>query len=132
MPTSRLRCRALVAAAVLVTSAHVNAASILDFDRWMQRIEKRALSVQKNLQRGDAVAGTADAREIEDLYRLIEEYFVQMEDAPRAVELSKTGRAAAADLAARAAAKDFDGAGSVIRSMMRDCRTCHREYKPLS
>jgi hypothetical protein len=114
-------------------SAHAGrAASVLDFDRWMQRIEKRSLSAQKNLQRADGEAAAADAREIEVLYRLMEDYFVESGGAGSALELTRTGVKGSADIAARALAKDFDGARDTIRSMMRDCRTCHREYKPLT
>ena len=121
----------LALAAALVASS-VGAASIFDFDRWMQQVEKRALSLQKGLDRGDVDTVVADAREIERLYRNMEEYFVLSGDAGSAVELSKKGRRDAIDIAARTATKDTDGARSLIKGMMEDCRTCHREYKPLT
>ena len=139
MRTNRLRSRqrqlargSLLFVAVLFVSAAAHAASIFEFGQWMQRVEKRALSVQRDLDRADGTAGASDAREIEALYRKMEDYFVLMGDAPRAVELSKKGRQDAGDLATRAAANDFEGARPIIKSMMEDCRTCHREYKPLT
>jgi hypothetical protein len=122
---------ALALAASLAAST-AGAASIFEFDRWMQQVEKRALSLQKGLDRGDGEKAIADAREIERLYRSMEEYFVLSGDAASAVELSKKGWRDAADIAARTATKDTDGARSLIKGMMEDCRTCHREYKPLT
>ena len=50
----------------------------------------------------------------------------------RAVELSRKGWQDAGEIASRVAARDYDKARSLINTMMEDCRTCHREYKPLS
>ncbi len=138
MPTSRLLCsgrRRLAVFAALYAASLAGAAyatSIFEFDRWMQQVEKRALSLQKSLDRADGAAGAADARAIGELYRGMEEFFAIAGDADGAVELSKKGRADAGDIATRAAAGDFQGARTLIKGMMEDCRTCHREYKPLS
>jgi len=133
MSTSRRRYSMLVVSAVLAASAHgIHAASIFDFDRWMEKIEKRALSVQKNLERADGEAAAADAKELEQLYRLMEAYFVDYGNADSALVLTRTGVNAALEVASRARARDFDGARDLMRSMMRDCRTCHNEYKPLT
>lgn len=133
MSTSLRRSSVLAVGVLVGLWAHGGrAASVLEFDRWMQRIEKRALSAQKNLQRADGEAAAADAKEIEALYRLMEGYFVEYGNAESALELTRSGVQGAADIASRARAKDFDGARAAIRSMMRDCRTCHREYKPLT
>lgn len=133
MRTSRPRSSSwalAVSAALALSSA--TAASIFEFDRWMQQVEKRALSLQKSLDRGDAGTAIADAREIERLYRNMEEYFLLSGDAASAVELSKKGRQNAIDIAARTATNDTNGARSLIKGLMEDCRTCHREYKPLT
>lgn len=122
----------LCVAAALLAASVSHASSILEFDRWMERIEKRALSLQKSLERDEAETGVADAQEIERLYRQMEDYFVAMGDAARAAELSKKGWQDAGEIAARVAARDYERARSLIRTMMEDCRTCHREYKPLS
>lgn len=131
MPTSRRRYSALAVCALLAAST-AGAASIFDFDRWMSQVEKRALSLQKSLDRGDADTAMADAREIERLYRNIEEYFVLSGNSDSAVELSRKDGRDAADIAARTATKDTDGARVLIKGLMEDCRTCHRDYKPLT
>jgi cytochrome c556 len=48
------------------------------------------------------------------------------------VELSRKGWRDAVDIAARTATKDTDGARFLIKGLMEDCRTCHRDYKPLT
>jgi cytochrome c556 len=122
----------MVALAASLIASVAGAASIFEFDRWMQQVEKRALSLQKSLDRGDANAAVADAREIETLYRNMETYFTLSGDAASAVELSKKGWRDAADIASRTATDDIAGARALIKGMMEDCRTCHREYKPLT
>ncbi len=125
------RLAALVLGASLAAST-VGAASIFDFDRWMQQVEKRTLNLQKSLDKRDTAAVAADAQEIEALYRNMETYFTLSGDATSAVELSKKGGRDAVDIAARTATNDIDGARFLIKGMMEDCRTCHREYKPLT
>lgn len=122
----------VIAAACIGTAGITHAASIFEFDQWMDRIEKRALSLQKSLDRGDADAAVNDAREIDALYGRMEEYFAAEENAVSAVELSKKGRQDASEIAARVVAGDEAGARSLIKVLMEDCRTCHREYKPLN
>ena len=121
----------VIACVVVIAASTAHAASIFDFDRWMAQIEKRALSLQKSLDRNDPRTGVDDAREIATLYRATEEYFVASGDAARAAELSRKGWQDADAIASRVTAGDYDGARVLIRTMMEDCRTCHREYKPL-
>lgn len=135
LPVDRVRYASIAGGALvlmLVVTRATHAASILDFDNWMQRIEKRALSMQRNMKRGNGAAGAADAREIEELYRLMQAWFEQAGNAEEAVQISRRGREFAALLATRSAAGQFEDARETVRSLMRDCQTCHREYKPLS
>lgn len=107
------------------------ATSVFEFDRWMQVIERRALSVQKNIARGDAAASVADARELEDLYRSMQLYFENAGNAAQAVDLSRRGREAAAVAMTKLGKNDFAAATEAVKSITRECRTCHRAYKPL-
>jgi hypothetical protein len=115
----------------ITVAGWVSAASIFEFDRWMQRIERHALSVQKHIARGDSVASAADAREIEELYRLMQGYFEDAGNAAQAVEMSRQGREAAAAVATHVMKGDFAAATAAVKSITRECRTCHRAYKPL-
>jgi cytochrome c556 len=136
MSTSRRRFeRAVLAVALLgatVVQGLAHGASIFEFDQWMDRIEKRALSLQKSLDRGDSDTAVNDAREIDALYRRMEEYFAAEGNAVTAVELSKKGWQDASEIASRIARGDEAGARSLIKVLMEDCRTCHRDYKPLT
>jgi hypothetical protein len=105
--------------------------SVLDVDEWMQRIDRRSQSVQRNLAAGNASAAGADAREIGELYGSLEAYFSRRGNADNAVKLSREGRELAAVVVSSAAAKDFATASKAAVSIARACRTCHLAYKPL-
>jgi hypothetical protein len=129
----RPRRTAVVLAALAVCAAGkvAFAQSVLDFDEWMQRIDRRSQSVQRNLAAGDANAAVADAREIGELYGSMEAYFSRRGNADNAVKLSREGRDLAATVVSAAAAKDFAAASKAAVSIARACRSCHSEYKPL-
>jgi hypothetical protein len=122
---------ALATLAVFAAGRVVFAQSVLDFDEWMQRIDRRSQSVQRDLAAGDATAAVADAREIGELYGSMEAYFFSRGNAGNAVKLSREGRELAASVAKSAAAKDFATASKAAVSIARACRSCHSEYKPL-
>ena len=109
----------------------VHAQSVLDFDEWMQKIDRRSQSVQRNLTRKDVSGATADAREIGELYGSMETYFTRRGNAANAVKLSKEGRDLAATVVKSVAANDFAAASQAALSIAHACRTCHLEYKPL-
>ena len=129
MSISRRIFEVLVAFALL--QPMVRAQSVLDFDEWMQKIDRRSQSVQRNLTRKDVNGATADAREIGELYGSMETYFTRRGDAANAVKLSKEGRELAATVVESVAANDFAGASQAALNIAHACRTCHLEYKPL-
>lgn len=116
---------------LMIVSTPAHATSILDFDKWMQRIEKRALSVQKQLVKQDAAASTDDAQELITLYEQMQHYFEARSNADSAVKMSRDGRDAAAAIVTHVAGKNFDAAVTAARQLTHECRTCHRAYKPL-
>jgi hypothetical protein len=120
-----------VAVAFTLLQPIVRAQSVLDFDEWMQKIDRRSQSVQRNLTRKDVNGATADAREIGELYGSMETYFTRRGNAPNAVKLSKEGRDLAATVVKSVAANDFTGATQAALSIAHACRACHLEYKPL-
>jgi hypothetical protein len=119
----------LACASLLVSEAC--AQSLLEFDRWMQKIETRSLSMQRNLKRNDGDAATADAREIQALYKLMEDYFDKRGDAHAAVKLSREGGELAEKVVRSATTRDFDRALGAAITLARACRDCHQDYKPL-
>src|SRR5882757_5151102 len=122
---------ALAALAVFGAGEVAFGQSVLDFDEWMQRIDRRSQSVQRNLAAGDGNAASADAREIGELYGSMEAYFSRRGNADNAVKLSREGRELAATVVRSVAAKDFATASKAAVSIARGCRTCHLDYKPL-
>jgi cytochrome c556 len=126
--------RASVAVALLaLASLHdiAGAQSILDFDEWMQKIDRRSQSMQRNLARKDAAAASADAHDIGELYGYMEAYFTRRGDSGNAVKLSREGRDLAATVVQSVAGNDFAGATQAAQTIGRACRTCHLQYKPL-
>jgi hypothetical protein len=121
----------LAALAVFAAGEVAFGQSVLDFDEWMQRIDRRSQSVQRNLAAGDGNAASADAREIGELYGSMEAYFSRRGSADNAMKLSREGRELAATVVRSVAAKDFATASKAAVSIARACRACHLDYKPL-
>jgi hypothetical protein len=131
MSTSRRIFELSVAATLVLVQQIVCAQSILEFDGWMQKIDRRNQSMQRNLTRRDGDAASADAREIGELYATMETYFTRRGSAANAVKLSKEGRDFAATVVRAVAANDFAGASHAALAISQACRACHLEYKPL-
>jgi len=107
------------------------AQSVLDFDDWMQKIDRRSQSVQRNLARQDASAATADARAIDELYSSMEIYFTRKGDSANAVKISQEGRDLVSIIVSSVTAHDFSAAARAAQTLAKACRTCHLQYKPL-
>jgi hypothetical protein len=121
----------MFAVIALMVAVGARAQSILEFDRWMQAIERKSQSVQRDLASRNAEAATADAREIGELYGRLEQFFLQRDDAASAVQLSRQGKELSASVIRAIAAGDFVAASSAALAVARACRDCHFEYKPL-
>lgn len=80
----------LFAAALVVLPAR--AQSVLEFDRWMQQIDRHSQDVLRHIQRRDDAAALADARELAALYRRMEDFYQQRGHADDAVLASFVGR----------------------------------------
>ena len=125
-----LRTAALAAILCAIASSGYGQ-SILQFDRWMQRIERRSQSVQRHITAGDAPSAVADAHEIGELYRLMEGYFQQRGDAAEAVRISNEGATLADGIVKSIEISDYETASRSAISIARACRDCHFQYKPL-
>jgi len=105
--------------------------SVLQFDGWMQRIDRRSQSVQSNLAQRNAVAALDDARELGELYRLMEIYFAQRGEAGEAAKFATDGGALIGSMVAALQSNDLEAASRAASSVARACRECHIKYKPL-
>lgn len=105
--------------------------SILEFDVWMQKIDHHSQSVLLALKRQDAATATADARELERLYGLMERFYEARGEHDDPLLLSWDGRQRAANAASLVERGDFAAAYESALGIARDCRACHDRFKPI-
>ena len=122
-----LVCCALLAAISLGAAAQ----NILDFDDWMQRIDDGSQNLQRHIAARDSGAATAAAREIEEMYALMEKFFEKRGEADDAVRWSREGREFAIRAQADLSARRFAAARRNALAIAHGCRDCHFNYKPL-
>ena len=133
LATARRRTCGIAGLAVLlaVMSLGVAAQSIFDFDDWMQRIEDGSLDLQRHIVARDPQSASGAARQIEELYGLMEEFFEKRGNAEDAVRWSREGREFAVKAQADLAARRFVSAKRNALAIAHGCRDCHFNYKPL-
>ena len=122
---------AWLAAGALVLAPLLWAHSVLDLDEWMDRIDDGNQDLQRNIAARDQEAALERARELEDLYGLMEKFFVDRGGSESAVRISREGRAQAAAAVRPLNAKQFNAARARALEIAHGCRGCHIEYKPL-
>ncbi len=105
--------------------------SVLEFDRWMQQIDRHSQDVLRHLQRGEDAAALEDARALAELYRRMEEFYERRGHADDAVLASFVGRDQAEQAARALEAQRHDEAYAQASALARDCRNCHIQYKPM-
>lgn len=129
---ARLVAAALALALVAIRGVPPAAAhSVLDFDDWMQRIDEGNQDLQRRIVARDRVKALEIAREMETLYRLMEEFFENRGTGEPAVRMSREGRELAAGAVKFLEARNFRAARDNALRIGRGCRTCHIDYKPL-
>ena len=111
----------------LLRAAH----SVFDLDDWMQRIDDGNQDLQRNIAARDREGALERARELEELYGLMEKFFEDRGDSDNAVRLSREGRAQAAAAVRHLNAKQYSAARARAIEIAHGCRGCHIEYKPL-
>lgn len=123
--------RRLAATLALVLPSVAVPQSLFVFDDWMQRIDEQSQDLQRHIDARDVAAAKLSAREIEELYDLMEKFFEKRGEAANAVRWSRAGadwaRAAQGDLDARR----FKAAKRHALAIAHGCRDCHDQYKPL-
>jgi hypothetical protein len=125
--------RTIASSAVVMTLMVIGAQSqsVDDFDAWMRTIDEKNQSVQQHIAARDASAISADARVLQDTFKLVEGFWVNRGNAQDAVNLAKEAQERAADIVKAAVAKDFDAASSQSIKVAETCTPCHRLYRPL-
>ena len=121
----------LVALLASVFSEGVIAQSVFDFDDWMQRIDDGSQDLQRHIAARKRDAAAEAAREIEQLYGLMEKYFEQRTGSADAVRISREGRVLAVLVQKDLASQRFSSAKTKAIEIAHGCRGCHINYKPL-
>lgn len=114
-----------------VMSSGAHAQSILEFDVWMQHIDRRSQSILRNITARNAPASVEDARELERLYRLMERFYENLGDSEDAVIASYEGKERAARAQQAIGRGDYAAAWDDALWIARDCQNCHLKYKPI-
>ena len=123
--------RGLLAALLLGVSTALAAHSILDFDGWMQRIDDGSQDLQRHIAGRQRDEAADAARELEQLYGQMEEYFGKRADSADAVRIAREGKQLASQVQKDLAARRFDAAKARAIEIAHGCRGCHINYKPL-
>jgi hypothetical protein len=116
---------------VALAAGVVFAQTVDDFDGWMRTIDDKTQSVQRNIAAKDTNAVTADAKTLQETFKLVEEFWAKRGNAPDAVELSQKAQEQAAQVLKSATAKDYDAASTESIKIAETCTACHRLYRPL-
>ena len=123
--------RKWAAVLVLVLSCAAGAQSVFDFDDWMQRIDDQSQDLQRHIAKRDAAAAGESARELEELYGLMQTFFEKRADSADAVRWSREGREFAQRALADLSGQRFTSARKNALAIAHGCRDCHFNYKPL-
>jgi hypothetical protein len=118
-------------AAALALSPLLWAHSVFDFDDWMQRIDVGNQDLQRHIAVRDRDGALVQARELEELYGLMENFFQERGDTGTALRLSREGRAQATAAIRHLNARQFAAARARALEIAHGCRGCHIGYKPL-
>lgn len=122
------RIHRLFSIVLLVTASAWSDDADMDTD-WMKAIEDANKNLSSNIALKNAVAASADTKELEELFTKVEAHFVAKGDAHDAVDLSKKSLNLTRDISRSISAKDFDKATDSATTLSRACRTCHTFFK---
>jgi hypothetical protein len=127
----RARLAAFAALLLVAMSAGAMAQSVFDFDDWMQRIDDGSQDLQRHIDARKRDAAVDAAREIEQLYARMEEYFEKRADSADAVRIAHAGRVLATLVQQDLAGQRFGAAKTKAIEIAHGCRGCHINHKPL-
>lgn len=110
--------------------AGVALAAQIELDRdLMQNIEDSAKSLTSNIALQDTKAGEVDARELADMFAMVEAFYQQKGDAEEAVTLSRKSRDLSLQVGKDIAGHNFDHANELATTLTKTCKSCHTVYK---
>lgn len=95
----------------------------------MQTIEDTNDSLSSNIAMEEADASLADAQLLNELFAVVEKHFIDLGNAPEAVELSTKSLQLSGDIITQVEKSDFESAANTATDLARTCKTCHNFYK---
>jgi len=119
---------ALVFTAQAIFSAHITYAAGVDMDL-MQEIEEINDSLASNIALQKTDASLTDARQLKDLFVVVEEHYVKEPDAEDAVVISRDSLRLATSIIGFVSQGDFEKAAIFATDLSRACRACHTFYR---
>ncbi len=117
----------LISFTTLLTVVGVSAEE-LDQDL-MQTIEDTNKSLSSNIALQRVDASVTDAKELNNMFDIVEAHFIKKGDAANAVDLSKKSKDLSQDIIKLVNEKNFDSATSTATELSRTCKSCHTFYK---
>lgn len=117
----------LALTSLLATTA-LTASGAVDED-FMRTVEDTFKSADAAIGIKDAKTATADAKELEKLFKEVVEHYVKKGDAEDGVKMSQKSIDLSARIVTTVAAKDFDSAAAASAELGRTCKACHNVYK---
>lgn len=116
-----------LAVIIFAGAIEVNATGV-DMDL-MQTIEEINDNLASNIAMENAEASLNDARELADLFVIVEEHYVKEPDAADAVAISRDSRTLTGAIVGALENRDFESAANSATDLSRACRSCHTFYR---
>jgi hypothetical protein len=117
-----------IALSLFLASAVLAAHGAVDED-FMRSVEDTFKSADSNIGLHNQKAASADAQELEVMFREVVDHYVSKGDAEDGVKLSRKSLELSETLLKNLAARDFAAASGVSAELGRTCKSCHNIYK---
>jgi len=115
-------------ALVLLAGSVISAQVEVD-DDFMRNVEDTNKSLANHIALKNIKAGSGDAKELEQMFALVEAFYANKGDAGEALTISKKSRALLHEIDSLLNARDFDSANLKATDLSRACKDCHNFYK---
>ena len=112
-----------------ILSGNIHAAEVEMDQDLMQTIEDTNKSLSSNIALQRVDASVTDAKELNNMFNIVEAHFIKKGDAANAVDLSKKSKDLSQDIIKLVNEKNFDSATNSATELSRTCKSCHTFYK---
>lgn len=103
-----------------------------DFEELMKDVETKIQTVQNTISAQDTATASAETKQLQEAFKLVEGYFAKRGDAADAVADAQDYQNKAVSIQNALGAGDLNSAASAASDFSKQCRgACHDKYKPL-